>query len=40
MTSAKQEKEENGGAVNMTRMAFETVETVLRDVVIRDATIR
>jgi len=28
MTSVKQEKEENGNAVNMTRMAFETVETV------------
>ena len=28
MTSVKQEKKENGKAVNMTRMAFETVETV------------
>jgi hypothetical protein len=27
MTSAKQEKQENGGAINITRMAFETVET-------------
>ena len=28
MTSAKKEREENGDAINMTRMAFETVETV------------
>jgi hypothetical protein len=27
LTSVKQEKKENGAAVNMTRMAFETVET-------------
>jgi photosystem II stability/assembly factor-like uncharacterized protein len=28
MTSVKQEKEENGNVIDMTRMAFETVETV------------
>ena len=27
MTSVKQEKEENGDVIDMTRMAFETVET-------------
>ena len=27
MTSAKAEKEENGNVIDMTRMAFETVET-------------